>query len=48
MTRSEMNLLDVSMVVPFAMAAYIYFQITWIDQKLLVILCLVRFTSVWL
>lgn len=37
-----MNLLDLSMVVPFALMAYIYFQITFIEQKLLIFLCLVR------
>jgi hypothetical protein len=42
MTRNEMTLMDVSMVVPYAMAAYIYLEITFIEQRLLILLCLVK------
>jgi hypothetical protein len=43
MTRSEMNLLDLSMIVPFAMMAYIYLEVTFIEQKLLLVISLVSY-----
>ncbi len=41
MTRSEMNILDLSMIVPFTFVAYIYLEVTIIEQSLLITLSLV-------
>jgi hypothetical protein len=41
MSKSKLALFDLSMSVPFVLAAYIHLGVSFIQQKLLLIICLV-------